>query len=62
VVRSFGISSQQISSAKELHIALQQIHTGLHVIVAKMPDREQNAVCISNVLEEYSKKPNYFDF
>ncbi|MFM7355801.1 MAG: thiamine pyrophosphate-dependent enzyme, partial [Actinomycetota bacterium] len=37
VVKSFGISSQQISSAKELHIALQQIHTGLHVIVAKMP-------------------------
>jgi hypothetical protein len=53
VVKSFGISSQQISSAQELHIALQQIHTGLHVIVAKMPDREQNAVSIAAVLQEY---------
>jgi len=43
VVNSFGISSQQISSAKELHIALQQNHTGLHIIVAKMPHREINA-------------------
>ena len=28
VVKSFGISTQQISSAKELHIALQQILNG----------------------------------
>jgi 2-succinyl-5-enolpyruvyl-6-hydroxy-3-cyclohexene-1-carboxylate synthase len=55
VVKSFGISSQQISSAKELHIALQQIHTGLHVIVAKMPDREQNADSIAAVLNKYSQ-------
>ena len=55
VVKSFGISSQQISSPKELHIALQQIHTGLHVIVAKMPDREQNADSIAAVLNKYSQ-------
>ena len=55
VVKSFGISSQQISSAKELHIALQQIHTGLHVIVAKMPDREENADSIAAVLNKYSQ-------
>ena len=55
VVKSFGISSQQISSAKELHIALQQIHSGLHVIVAKMPDREQNADFIAAVLNKYSQ-------
>jgi hypothetical protein len=55
VVKSFGISSQQISSAKELHIALQQIHTGLHVIAAKMPDRERNADSISKVLKKYAE-------
>jgi len=55
VVKSFGISSQQISSAKELHIALQQIHTGLHVIVAKMPHREENADSIAAVLKKYSQ-------
>jgi 2-succinyl-5-enolpyruvyl-6-hydroxy-3-cyclohexene-1-carboxylate synthase len=55
VVESFGISSQQISSAKELHIALQQIHTGLHVIVAKMPHRERNADFIAAVLKKYSE-------
>ena len=55
VVKGFGISSQQISSAKELHIALQQIHTGLHVIVAKMPHREENADSIAAVLTKYSQ-------
>lgn len=55
VVKGFGISSQQISSAKELHIALQQIHAGLHVIVAKMPDRERNADSIAAVLNKYSQ-------
>ena len=55
VVKSFGISSQQIGSAKELHIALQQIHTGLHVIVAKMPHREENADSIAAVLNKYSQ-------
>ena len=55
VVKGFGISSQQISSAKELHIALQQIHTGLHVIVAKMPHREENADSIAAVLNKYSQ-------
>ena len=53
VVKSFGISSQQISSAKELHIALQQIHTGLHVIVAKMPQREINAKNLAIVLRQF---------
>jgi hypothetical protein len=60
VVKSFGISSQQISSAKELHIALQQIHTGLHVIVAKMPDREQNARSLSNVNKRYKEMVSFF--
>ena len=55
VVKGFGISSQQIGSAKELHIALQQIHTGLHVIVAKMPHREENADSIAAVLNKYSQ-------
>ena len=55
VVKGFGISSQRISSAKELHIALQQIHTGLHVIVAKMPHREENADSIAAVLNKYSQ-------
>jgi 2-succinyl-5-enolpyruvyl-6-hydroxy-3-cyclohexene-1-carboxylate synthase len=60
VVKSFGISSQQISSAKELHIALQQIHNGLHVIVAKMPDREQNAVTLGNVNKRYKETVSFF--
>ncbi len=55
VVKGFGISSQRISSAKELHIALQQIHTGLHVIVAKMPHREENADSIAAVSNKYSQ-------
>jgi len=55
VVTGFGISCQQISSAKELHIALQQIYAGLHVIVAKMPDRDANADSIAAVLKKYSQ-------
>jgi 2-succinyl-5-enolpyruvyl-6-hydroxy-3-cyclohexene-1-carboxylate synthase len=53
VVKSFGISSQQISGAKELHIALQQIHTGLHIIVAKMPHREINAKNLAIVQQQF---------
>ena len=53
VVKSFGISSQQIGSAKELNDALNRVHSGLHVIVAKMPDRERNAESIASVLQEY---------
>jgi 2-succinyl-5-enolpyruvyl-6-hydroxy-3-cyclohexene-1-carboxylate synthase len=55
VVKSFGISSQQISSAKELHIALQQIHTGLHVIVAKMPERDTNADYLNNIIKRFQQ-------
>ena len=55
VVKSFGVSSQQISSAKELHIALQQIHTGLHVIVAKMPERDTNADYLNNIIKRFQQ-------
>ena len=43
IVTGFGISNETVSSLSELHIAMQRIHPGLHVIVAKMPDRERNA-------------------
>ena len=52
---TFGISSQQNSSAKELHIALQQIHTGLHVIVAKMPERDTNADYLNNIIKRFQQ-------
>ncbi|MEY3433978.1 MAG: hypothetical protein RL057_358, partial [Actinomycetota bacterium] len=41
--------------AKELHIALQRIHPQLHVIVAKMPDREKNADVIFEVIKKYKE-------
>ena len=59
VVKSFGISSQQISSAKELHIALKQIHTGLHVIVAKMPNRDNNFKTLVSIGKRYVALVDY---
>jgi 2-succinyl-5-enolpyruvyl-6-hydroxy-3-cyclohexene-1-carboxylate synthase len=60
VVRGFGISSQQISSAKELHIALQQIHRGLHVIVAKMPNRDDNFMTLVSIGNRYVALVDYY--
>jgi 2-succinyl-5-enolpyruvyl-6-hydroxy-3-cyclohexene-1-carboxylate synthase len=54
IIASFGISCQTISNAKELHIALQRIDSGLHVIVAKMPDRKSTADNIENCLVNFS--------
>ncbi|MFM8404775.1 MAG: 2-succinyl-5-enolpyruvyl-6-hydroxy-3-cyclohexene-1-carboxylate synthase, partial [Actinomycetota bacterium] len=55
IVSAFGISCEEVRSAKELHIALQRIHPQLHVIVAKMPDRERNADVIYNVVKKYKE-------
>jgi 2-succinyl-5-enolpyruvyl-6-hydroxy-3-cyclohexene-1-carboxylate synthase len=53
IVSAFGISCDEVRSGKELHIALQRIHPQLHVIVAKMPDREMNADSIYKVIKRY---------
>jgi hypothetical protein len=55
IVSGFGISNEVVTSAKELHIALQRIHPTLHVIVAKMPERIVNAVRIQGVFQEFSR-------
>jgi 2-succinyl-5-enolpyruvyl-6-hydroxy-3-cyclohexene-1-carboxylate synthase len=55
IVSAFGISCEEVRSAKELHIALQRIHPQLHVIVAKMPDRERNADVIYSVVKKYKE-------
>ena len=55
IVKGFGVSVEEISNAKELHIALQRIHPGLHVIVAKMPNREANADSIFEVVKRYKE-------
>jgi len=55
IVSGFGISNEVVTSAKELHIALQRIHPNIHVIVAKMPDREANAGFLKSAIERYKK-------
>jgi 2-succinyl-5-enolpyruvyl-6-hydroxy-3-cyclohexene-1-carboxylate synthase len=55
IVSAFGVSCEEVRSGKELHIALQRIHPQLHVIVAKMPDREANAVSIYKVIKKYKE-------
>jgi len=55
VVGGFGISHELVSSTKELQIALRRVHPGLHIIIAKMPDRESNAEAISAVLRKYQE-------
>jgi 2-succinyl-5-enolpyruvyl-6-hydroxy-3-cyclohexene-1-carboxylate synthase len=55
IASGFGISNEVVTSAKELHIALQGIHPTLHVIVAKMPERIVNAVRIQGVFQEFSR-------
>jgi hypothetical protein len=42
-VSGFGISNEVVTNAKELQIALKRIHPKIHVIIAKMPSREENA-------------------
>ncbi|MFM8384626.1 MAG: thiamine pyrophosphate-dependent enzyme, partial [Actinomycetota bacterium] len=55
IVSGFGISNEVVTSAKELHIALQRIHPNIHVIVAKMPDRQANADFLKSAIERYKK-------
>jgi 2-succinyl-5-enolpyruvyl-6-hydroxy-3-cyclohexene-1-carboxylate synthase len=53
IVKGFGVSVEEVRSGKELHIALQRIHPKLHVIVAKMPDRETNADVLKQLFVRY---------
>jgi 2-succinyl-5-enolpyruvyl-6-hydroxy-3-cyclohexene-1-carboxylate synthase len=55
IVSGFGISNEVVTSAKELHIALQRIHPTLHVIVAKMPSRDVNALFLQTMVQNYGK-------
>ena len=55
IVRGFGVSVEEVRSGKELHIALQRIHPKLHVIVAKMPNREANADSIYEVVKKFKE-------
>jgi 2-succinyl-5-enolpyruvyl-6-hydroxy-3-cyclohexene-1-carboxylate synthase len=55
ICSGFGISNEVVTSAKELHIALQRIHPNIHVIVAKVPDRESNADAIAGALKRYQE-------
>ena len=55
IVAGFGVSVEEVRSGKELHIAMQRIYPALHVIVAKMPDREKNADSIYNVVKKYKE-------
>ncbi|MEY3715568.1 MAG: 2-succinyl-5-enolpyruvyl-6-hydroxy-3-cyclohexene-carboxylate synthase, partial [Actinomycetota bacterium] len=55
IVSGFGVSCEEVKSGKELHIALQRIHPKLHVIVAKMPNREANADSIYEVVKKYKE-------
>jgi 2-succinyl-5-enolpyruvyl-6-hydroxy-3-cyclohexene-1-carboxylate synthase len=55
IVRGFGVSVEEVRSGKELHIALKRIHPKLHVIVAKMPNREANADSIYEVVKKFKE-------
>jgi len=54
IVSGFGISNEVVTSAKELHIALQRIHPNIHVIVAKMPARTENSKMLSRLQSKFS--------
>jgi 2-succinyl-5-enolpyruvyl-6-hydroxy-3-cyclohexene-1-carboxylate synthase len=58
VVSGFGVSNEVVTSAKELRIALRRIYPGLHVIIAKMPSRVDNANSLSTLLEDYKSRVN----
>lgn len=53
IVAGFGISTEVVTSAKELHIALQRIHPNIHVIVAKMPNRDINADSLAELVKRF---------
>ena len=53
IVGGFGISFDVVENPKDLHIALQRIHPNIHVIIAKMPDREKNADSLAAALKKY---------
>jgi len=55
VVSGFGVSNEVVTSAKELKIALRRIYPGLHVIIAKMPNRKLNAEHLAKVLATYKE-------
>jgi 2-succinyl-5-enolpyruvyl-6-hydroxy-3-cyclohexene-1-carboxylate synthase len=56
IVSAFGVSSEEVRNAKELHIALQRIHPQLHVIVAKMHSRAEIGVNLDKVFTKFSKE------
>lgn len=55
ICSGFGVSNEVVTSLKELHIALQRVHPYLHVILAKLPDREQNATALLDAIARYKK-------
>jgi 2-succinyl-5-enolpyruvyl-6-hydroxy-3-cyclohexene-1-carboxylate synthase len=55
IVAGFGISIDLVENPKDLHIALQRIHPNIHVIIAKMPDRETNADSLAAALKKYKE-------
>jgi len=55
IANGFGISSEVVTSPKELHIALQRIHPNIHVIVAKMPSRYQNSIFLDSLFQEMNR-------
>lgn len=55
MANGFGISSEVVTSPKELHVVLQRIHPNIHVIVAKMPERNLNSKYFSKLMYEFSK-------
>ena len=55
IVAGFGISFDVVENPKDLHIALQRIHPNVHVIIAKMPDRESNADSLAAALKRYKE-------
>lgn len=54
ICAGFGISHEVVRDLKGLHIALQRIHPNLHIIIAKVPDRETNATEVAKVVQRYS--------
>ena len=55
IAAGFGISKEVVTSAKELHIALQRSHPTIHVIIAKMPSREANAEHLMSAIKCYKE-------
>ena len=53
IVAGFGISHEVVASVEEIKVAMRRVHPALHIIIAKMPDRESNAQSIEAVLARY---------